>query len=90
MFDTTAQIKDAGTGTFVYKGKWDMLDHIIISPGLLDQDGFQWKEGSSERLEYPELFYQPKFPTPRRFPRPPIPRMISTKTGTPITCPWSV
>lgn len=62
MFDTTAKIPQEGKGTFVYKNKWDMLDHIIISPGLLDDTGFHWKVGSSERLEYPELFYQPKYP----------------------------
>ncbi len=62
LFDTTAVIRAAGKGTFVYKNKWDMLDHIIISPGLLNPQGFQWKEGSSQRLEFPELFYQPKYP----------------------------
>jgi predicted extracellular nuclease len=68
MFDTTAKIKEAGSGTFFYKGKWDMLDHILISPGLLDHVGFHWKEGSSERLEYPELFYQPTFPNAKKIP----------------------
>jgi endonuclease/exonuclease/phosphatase family metal-dependent hydrolase len=62
MFDTTAYIAEAGKGTFVYDGKWDLLDHIIISPGLLDADGFQWKKGSSQRIDYPELFYQPPYP----------------------------
>jgi endonuclease/exonuclease/phosphatase family metal-dependent hydrolase len=62
LFDTTAAIRAAGKGTFVYKNKWDLLDHIIISPGLLNQGGFRWKEGSSQRLEYPELFYQPNYP----------------------------
>lgn len=62
MFDTTAAIRAAGKGTFVYNNKWDMLDHIIISPGLLNSAGYHWKEGSSQRLEYPELFYQPKYP----------------------------
>lgn len=68
MFDTTAKIKESGSGTFFYKGHWDMLDHILISPGLLDHAGFHWKEGSSERLEYPELFYQPKFPNAKKIP----------------------
>lgn len=59
LLDTTGPIRDAGKGTFVYKNKWDMLDHIFVSPGLLDKTGFQWKEGSTERGEFPELFYQP-------------------------------
>lgn len=62
MFDTTAPIKAAGKGTFVYNNKWDLLDHILVSPGLLDSAGYHWKDGSSQRLEYPELFYQPKYP----------------------------
>ena len=59
LFDTTAPIQAAGKGTFVYRNKWDMLDHIFISPGLLDSSGFHWKDGSSRRLEYAELFYEP-------------------------------
>jgi predicted extracellular nuclease len=62
MLDTTAHIKAAGKGTFVYKNKWDQLDHIIISPGLLDANGYAWKAGSSQAVEFPELFYQPRYP----------------------------
>lgn len=61
VFDTTAAIRAAGNGTFVYKNKWDMLDHIIISPGLLDHAGYHWKPGSSQRIEFPEVFYQPPY-----------------------------
>ena len=61
MLDTTAPIQAAGKGTLVYKNKWEMLDHILISPGLLDDAGFHWKTGSSKRYEIPELFYQPKY-----------------------------
>jgi endonuclease/exonuclease/phosphatase family metal-dependent hydrolase len=60
LFDTTAYIRESGKGTFVYDNKWDMLDHIIISPGMLDNVGFHWKNGSSKRLEFPELFFQPR------------------------------
>ncbi len=62
LFDTTAAIRTAGKGTFVYKNKWDMLDHIIVSPGLLDPAGYRWKEGSSQTIEFPEQFYQPQYP----------------------------
>jgi endonuclease/exonuclease/phosphatase family metal-dependent hydrolase len=60
MFDTTAWIRAAGKGTFVYNNQWDLLDHIIISPGLLDSSGYQWKDGSSQRVEFPEQFYKPR------------------------------
>jgi len=62
MLDTTAHIKAEGKGTFVYQNKWDQLDHIVVSPGLLDSTGFQWKDGSSQAVEFPELFYQPNYP----------------------------
>jgi predicted extracellular nuclease len=62
LLDTTGPIRAAGKGTYVYKNKWDMLDHIFVSPGLLDKSGFQWKSGSTERGEFPELFYQPPYP----------------------------
>jgi endonuclease/exonuclease/phosphatase family metal-dependent hydrolase len=62
MLDTTAHIKAEGKGTFVYDNKWDQLDHIIVSPGLLDSAGFRWKDGSSQAVDFPELFYQPKYP----------------------------
>ena len=34
----------------------ELLDHIIISPGLLDGEGFAWRTGSSKLLDFPELF----------------------------------
>jgi endonuclease/exonuclease/phosphatase family metal-dependent hydrolase len=60
MFDTTAWIRASGKGTFVYNNQWDMLDHIFISSGLLDRAGYQWKDGSSQRVEFPEQFYKPR------------------------------
>jgi predicted extracellular nuclease len=61
MFDTLDHLRSDGKGTLVYKNKWDLLDHIIISPGLLDPTGFEWKKDSSQAVEFPELFYQPKY-----------------------------
>jgi endonuclease/exonuclease/phosphatase family metal-dependent hydrolase len=57
LFDTTAYIRENGKGTFVYKNKWELIDHIIISPGLLDPAGFRWKKGSSKRIDFPELIF---------------------------------
>ena len=60
LLDTTAHISDGGKGTFVYNNKWDLLDHIIISQGLLDPAGYQWKKDSSQRVEFPELIFHPR------------------------------
>jgi endonuclease/exonuclease/phosphatase family metal-dependent hydrolase len=60
LLDTTAPIKDAKKGTIVYKNEWELLDHIIISPGLLDPAGFQWKKGSTRRIDFNELIFHPR------------------------------
>jgi predicted extracellular nuclease len=62
LYDTTAPIRAENKGTYVWDDQWQLIDHVIVSPGLLDQNGFQWKAGSSQRLEYPELFFQPRRP----------------------------
>jgi endonuclease/exonuclease/phosphatase family metal-dependent hydrolase len=62
LFDTTAAIRAAGKGTYVFDNRWELIDHIIVSPGMLDAAGFRWKPGSSQCIEYPELFFHPRFP----------------------------
>jgi hypothetical protein len=57
---TTAPIKAEGKGTIVYKNRWELFDHIIISPGLLDSAGFRWKKGSTRRIDFPELIFTPR------------------------------
>ncbi len=61
LYDTTSHISAAGKGTHVYNDEWNLLDHIIISQGLLRNAGFCWKADSSHRLEFPELFFQPRY-----------------------------
>ncbi|MHC5114166.1 MAG: endonuclease/exonuclease/phosphatase family protein [Planctomycetota bacterium] len=39
-------------GTYVYKNKWGVLDHVIVSPGMLDKKGFRWKRGSTKAIFY--------------------------------------
>jgi endonuclease/exonuclease/phosphatase family metal-dependent hydrolase len=60
FFDTTSPIVDTGKGTIVYKNEWDLFDHVIVSPGLLDPAGFQWKKGSSRAIDFPELIFHPR------------------------------
>ena len=62
LYNTTAPIRAAEKGTFVWDNQWELLDQVIISPGLLDAAGYRWKPGSSQRVEYPELFFHPNFP----------------------------
>jgi endonuclease/exonuclease/phosphatase family metal-dependent hydrolase len=62
FFDTTAALVTAKKGTYLYDNEWELIDHIIIAPGLLDDAGYRWKEGSSEQIIRPELMYQPPYP----------------------------
>ena len=59
VYNTMAPIRAAGKGTFVWDNAWNLIDQVIISPGLLDHAGYHWKENSSERIEFPELLSQP-------------------------------
>lgn len=60
LLDTIAPLKDSGKGTIVYKNHWELIDHVIISPGLLDAAGFKWKKGSTRRIDFPELIFRPR------------------------------
>jgi predicted extracellular nuclease len=70
LFDSTAHLQAAGKGTHVYNNEWNLLDHIIISAGLLDDAAYRWKPDSSQRLEFDELFFHPRgrgeIPRPNR------------------------
>jgi endonuclease/exonuclease/phosphatase family metal-dependent hydrolase len=62
LFNSTASLAADKKGTFFYENEWELIDHIIVSPGLLDEVGFQLKDGSTERIVRPELMYQPPYP----------------------------
>jgi predicted extracellular nuclease len=49
-------------GTYVYRNKWDIIDHVILSPGMLDRDGFSWKSGSTQTVLFDFQLYQPPYP----------------------------
>jgi hypothetical protein len=36
-----------------------LIDQVIVSPGLLDDDGYRWKANSTELIEFPEVLFQP-------------------------------
>jgi endonuclease/exonuclease/phosphatase family metal-dependent hydrolase len=60
VFDTLALVHAAGKGTFVWDDKWQMLDHIILTPGMLDEAGYHWKADSSQPVEFPEQLFHSK------------------------------
>jgi len=68
FYNTTAAIAQEGLGTHVWDDSWQLIDHIIVSPGLLDDDGFRWKPGSTKRVDFDELFFLGRWPNAIRQP----------------------
>jgi predicted extracellular nuclease len=62
LYNTTAPIEQEGKGTFVWDNKWELIDHIIVSQGMLGDAGFKWKPFSSHRVDFPEQYFQPRWP----------------------------
>lgn len=69
LFNTTAELHEAGKGTYVYDEKWEAIDQLLVSPGLLDSKGFRWKTGSTAAQQViPEQMFVPN--DKKRIPRP--------------------
>lgn len=70
LFNTMAPIaQTANRGTYVYQNQWQTIDHVLISPGLLDPAGFKWKDGSTKDYrDGPNQIYVPT--TAGQIPRP--------------------
>ncbi len=70
LLNTMWPLLRAGKGTYVYNDKWEIIDHIVVSPGLLDAKGFRYKEGSTKAslLVDDQLFDPagPAIPRPNR------------------------
>ncbi|MFA7274395.1 MAG: endonuclease/exonuclease/phosphatase family protein [Crocinitomicaceae bacterium] len=50
-------LKSSGSmgGSYSYKNEWDVLDHILVSPGLKNNKGIQVVDGSGKINEFPFL-----------------------------------
>lgn len=68
FYNTTAPIAQDGLGTVIWNDRWELIDHIIVSPGLLDDVGFSWKPGSTHRVASDELLFLSRRPNAIRQP----------------------
>jgi predicted extracellular nuclease len=48
-------LKTKERGTYVYQNEWGVLDHILVSPGLVGGKGVVWKKDSTRELREPKL-----------------------------------
>lgn len=59
LFNTTWAIHEApNRGSYNFRGKWEVIDHIIMSRGLLDDDGFGWRRGSTTEVRNDYQLYK--------------------------------
>ena len=69
LFNSMWKFHEQGNaGTYVYKNKWDVLDHIILSPGMLDGQVVNWVAYSTRRVKADYQMFVSK--TPGTIPRP--------------------
>ena len=47
-----------GKGTYNYRGNWNMLDNLLVSPGLLDENGFRCVEEKGHIFREDWMEYQ--------------------------------
>ena len=63
LFNATWAVHaDPNRGTYNYRGNWEVIDHVIMSPGMLDDDGFRWKAGSTSEIRREYQMYRPGTP----------------------------
>jgi predicted extracellular nuclease len=62
FYNSMWPIHREGRGTYVYQNKWDVIDHMILSPGLLDQSRLRWKSGSTQTVLFDIQLFQSSTP----------------------------
>jgi predicted extracellular nuclease len=50
---------DPDAGTYVFENRWEVIDHVIFSPGLLQPDGLRWLSGATEVIRNDYQIYVP-------------------------------
>ncbi len=50
---------DIDAGTYVFENRWEVIDHVIISAGLLQGDGLRWLSGTTEVIRHEYQLYVP-------------------------------
>ena len=84
------QHEDANAGTYVYKNEWFVLDHVVVSPGMLDDHGLSWVRGSTTTARHEYQMYVPRNPEsparPSRSYSGPIFHRAGYSDHLPVTC----
>jgi len=62
LFDPWFEIAPALRGSSAWQGEWLTSDHVLLSAGLFDGDGFRYRRGSFAALRLPFLLDDRGFP----------------------------
>jgi endonuclease/exonuclease/phosphatase family metal-dependent hydrolase len=46
LYEPWLELPEADRGSYSYRGQWQTVDHMLLSPGLLDAAGFSYRWGS--------------------------------------------
>jgi endonuclease/exonuclease/phosphatase family metal-dependent hydrolase len=66
LFNSTWKMHEADAeGTYVYRNKWEVIDHVILSQGLLDERGLRWKPESTKTMKHEYQMFHPRTGIPR-------------------------
>jgi acid phosphatase len=64
---SAADVLNQRTATYVYRDQWQILDQIILSPGMLLPGGVNWGIGSTRSVIFADdQLYDPRGPAPPR------------------------
>jgi predicted extracellular nuclease len=58
FYNSMWPIHRQGRGTYVFENKWEVIDHVILSPGLLDTQRLRWKSGSTQTVLFDFQLFQ--------------------------------
>lgn len=63
FFNPMFRLHEQGRGSYVYRNRWEMIDQVILSPGLLDKKGFRWQPDSIKLVLARYQLYHSKDPS---------------------------
>jgi len=66
FYEPWFELKDEGRGSYSYRGKWETIDHMLLSAGLFDDKGFSYKKSSFRVMKEGFLVEGPA-ETPRKW-----------------------
>lgn len=52
LFNAMAPLKEQGKGSYCFRGNWNMLDQIMISSALVDDEEWSYREASAQIMDH--------------------------------------